>query len=629
MHVRTSWERWLAAALVAVAAGGLLPGPGLAPLPAQAAPVTAPAKAPGSGSASPAGVPEAPTANAAVTTYVVEASSTRASRRAARAVERSGGTVTHRYTKVLDGFAAELTARQARDLARVRGVRTVAKDREVVANPCFECPPEPLTRSYVDNWGLLRLSSRTRVSLFPDQPDGPLYVADSDGEGVTAFVLDSGVDAVPELGGRIDAGRDFVGDRAGTADTSDCTGHGTKVAEVVAGVTTGVAAAARVVPLRVFGCDDRGAWSSVIASLDWAVTHRPTGPAVVNLSGSGRTFALGDRAVRATVRAGLPVVVSAGNDDADSCRRSPARVGAALTVASSTIEDRRAPSSNAGRCVDLFAAGQDVITSSGTVSGTSFAAAHVSGAVARYLENHRRATPAQVDRFLRTNATRGVLSDTEGAPNRLLYLPAPVRPGDPRDVSASADPTTAAVSVTWRAPSDQRSAPITSYQVCLLDQDVLTQTPGGQCIVTSASARGATLATGSDRIIVERGGTYLVRVAAVSKAGSGTEGVPVRVPLGLASKPGISGLIDQEAGGILLFVQPTDQAYDVGPVTGYRFTRSDADGSNPVSVTIDTRNTFYEFTDVERGRPYRFTAALVTAEGAGAESDPITITYPV
>ncbi|SDU85695.1 Peptidase inhibitor I9 [Microlunatus sagamiharensis] len=618
--------RWLAASLAAVAAGGLLAGPGLAPPPAQAAPVTTPAPTPTPDqTARPAG---SPTGQAAVSTYVVEASSQKASRRAARAVERAGGTVTHRYTEVLDGFAAELTARQARDLDRVRGVRTVAKDREVVANPCLDCAPEALTRTYVANWGLLRLGSRTPVTLEPGRPDGPVYVADSDGEGVTAFVLDSGVDAVPELGRRLGAGRDFVSDRTGTTDTSDCTGHGTKVAEVVAGATTGVAAATRVVPLRVFGCDDRGSWSTVIAALDWAVAHRPQGPAVVNLSGSGRTFALGDRAVRATVRAGLPVVVSAGNDAGDACRRSPARVDQALTVASSTIEDRRAPTSNAGRCVDLFAAGEDVVTTSGAASGTSFAAAHVSGAVARYLENHRRATPAQVDRFLRQNATRGALSATKDAPNRLLYLPAPVAPGAPREVKASVDPTTTAVSVTWRPPARAGSAPVIAYQVCLLDVDVLTHTPGGQCIEVSASARRATLGTGSDAVVVERGSVYSVRVAAVSKAGSGLGYDQVQVPRALASKPGIGGLIDEEARGILLFVQPTEQAYDVGPVTGYRFTRSDADGSNPVSVTIDAVNTFYEFTDIERGRPYRFTAALVTAEGVGAESDPITITYP-
>ena len=568
-------------------------------------------------------------AGGTVSTYLVDTASAKASKRAATTVERAGGRVTQRYTKVLKGFAATMTADQAKKLRAARGVLTVAQDKKIIAAPCLDCPPDPETREQVANWGLLRLSSREKVTLEPQQPEGPVYVHDSDGEGVTAFVLDSGIDpGQAELGGRVLPGHDFVAGGTGGPVASDCSGHGTRVAEIVGGDRTGVADQVQLVPLRVFDCGNEGTWSGVVAALDWAVVHRPDGPAVVNISGAGHAFGLGDKAVRATVRAGLPVVVSAGNVHDDACDYSPARAGAALTVAASTIEDRRAPSSDAGRCVDLFAAGQDVVTTSGTVSGTSFAAAHVTGAVARYLENHRRATPAEVTRYLEDHATKGALSDTRGAPNRLLYLPAPVAPGAPRDVAATVDDAANLVTATWRRPAKAGSAPITSYQVCLLDKDVLTNSPGGQCLSVPASARTATLGRASDGFFLEDGDVYTLRVAAVGKAGSGFAETEVRLAPALPSAPGLATQIDQEAGGILLFVQPGDQAPEVGAITGYRFTRTNQDGSDPVSVTIDTTNQFYEFTDIVRGRPYVFTAALVTADGVGASSAPVTVTYP-
>jgi hypothetical protein len=608
------------AALVGVVVWAMAAGLGLL------APTTAAAGSPAP--TKPAAVLHAATPGTSTGTYLVDTTSSRAARRAATQVERAGGTVTQRYTRVLKGFAARMTAGQAKKLRAARGVVTVAEDQKIIAAPCLDCPPGPLTRGSVTNWGLLRLSSRTKVSLEPDQPDGPLYVADSDGQGVTAFVVDSGIDPrTAELAGRVEKGHDFV-----SGDASGCSRHGTQVGEVIGGERTGVADKVELVPLRVFDCHDEGSWSTVVAALDWAVKHRPDGPAVVNISGAGHAFALGDRAVRATIKAGLPVVVSAGNVHDDACRYSPARVSGALTVAASTIQDRRVPSSNRGRCVDLFAAGQDIVTSSGTVSGTSFAAAHTTGAVARYLENHRRATPAQVSQFLESASTTGALTDTQGAPDRLLYLPAPVAPGAPRDVRAAVDDTANTVSATWREPARAGSAPITSYQVCLIDVDVLTHSPDGQCTTLPPSTRAATLGTPGDGIDIEDGGVYDVRVAAVSKAGSGTAEAEVRLAPAavLPSAPETSALVDEEAFGVLVWVHVLPQDPAVGPVTGLRISIDrDEDGVRDETVTVPWQGSdfqFYEFAGLQRGTTYRVWSALVTADGAGPESS-ATVSY--
>jgi subtilisin family serine protease len=55
--------------------------------------------------------------------------------------------------------------------------------------------------------------------------------------------------------------------------------------------------------------------------------------------------------------AGMLVVVAAGNENMDSCNRSPASATAAFTVGASYVDDSRASFSNYGECVNTFAPG--------------------------------------------------------------------------------------------------------------------------------------------------------------------------------------------------------------------------------------------------------------------------------
>src|SRR5262249_34237990 len=127
---------------------------------------------------------------------------------------------------------------------------------------------------------------------------------------------------------------------------------------------------------------------------------------------------------------GITAVTIAGNNNgADACAYSPSRVPAALTVANSTNLDARFPGSNLGSCVDLFAPGTDIVsagiasdTASATMTGTSMAAPHVAGVVARFLQRTPTATPAQLANIVLTEATRDVITGAgTGTPNRLLF----------------------------------------------------------------------------------------------------------------------------------------------------------------------------------------------------------------
>ncbi|XP_022111235.1 uncharacterized protein LOC110990506 [Acanthaster planci] len=123
------------------------------------------------------------------------------------------------------------------------------------------------------------------------------------------------------------------------------------------------------------------------------------------------------------------VSVAAGNSNIDACDESPPSVPGAITVGATNRYDRRAYFSNYGSCVDLFAPGVDIVSAShsyntGSVimSGTSMACPHVSGAAAVYLGSNPGSSPQTVHDAIVNNATPDVVSDTQGSPNKLLYV---------------------------------------------------------------------------------------------------------------------------------------------------------------------------------------------------------------
>ncbi|MEU4213648.1 S8 family peptidase [Streptomyces sp. NPDC026206] len=327
--------------------------------------------------------------------------------------ERYGGKLNRTYTSAVNGFSASgLDRDEAKRLAADPSVAKVVQNHRFSINATQEAPP---------SWGL------DRIDQAETKGDGKYTYPDGAGEGVTAYVIDTGVRiSHKDFGGRAAYGFNAVDNNDKAEDGN---GHGTHVAGTIAGAAHGVAKKARIVAVRVLDAQGSGTTEQVVAGIDW-VTKNHKGPSVANMSlGGGADEAL-DAAVQKAIASGVTFAVAAGNESTDAGKGSPARVKEAITVASTTKDDQQSDFSNFGSVVDLYAPGSDITSDwndsdSGTktISGTSMATPHVVGAAALYLGGHKDATPDQVSNALTKGATADkVTRPGAGTPNKLLKV---------------------------------------------------------------------------------------------------------------------------------------------------------------------------------------------------------------
>jgi subtilisin family serine protease len=325
-------------------------------------------------------------------------------------VAKHDGALGSVFRRALSGFTATMSEQEARELAADPNVAYVEQDQRVWALDTQTNPP---------SWGLDRIDQR-RLPL------NRSYTFGATASNVTAYIIDTGImTAHTEFGGRARSGIDTINN---DTDSSDCHGHGTHVAGTVGGRTFGVAKGVQLVGVRVLNCQGAGTTAGVIKGVDW-VTANAVKPAVANMSIGGGASAALDNAIANSIASGVTYAVAAGNNGADACGFSPSRAPAAITVGATTETDARASFSNFGKCVDIFAPGLDITsawwsstTASSTLSGTSMATPHVTGAAALILAGDPEATPAEVTAAMTGAATTGVVtSPGTGSPNRLLF----------------------------------------------------------------------------------------------------------------------------------------------------------------------------------------------------------------
>jgi aqualysin 1 len=314
------------------------------------------------------------------------------------------------YTEALEGFSAEIPDDSVDQVLNNPRVAYVERDK-VVTTTAQETP-----------WGINRI----------DADLSSTQAGNGSGEvtGVNIYVIDSGIDVDHDDLKVVD----HVNKYKSGANT-DCYGHGTHVAGTLAAEddedgVVGVAPGAPVTGVRVLNCNGSGRLRHVVAGIDWVTADARAAenagiPAVANMSlGTGKSRTL-DKAVRRSVAGGVFYSVSAGNEGQNACKFSPARAGAGenngiVTTAAIRRSGDEVSWSNFGRCVDIWAPGQNILSTKlgggmKTMSGTSMAAPHVGGTGALYLSDHPNDSPMTVENELKMTSERTGTKSKNGA----------------------------------------------------------------------------------------------------------------------------------------------------------------------------------------------------------------------
>jgi subtilisin family serine protease len=362
-------------------------------------------------------------------------------------VERLGGTV-GRQLRIIGGFAATLPAPAVARLRASRAVQSVTENQAVKLNTIggFDSKNYSSTTMY---WVAQEITGA-----------GEYWGAGWTGKGVDVALLDTGVVEVEGLrAGNVVYGPD-LSHEADNLDLQhkDTYGHGTHMAGIIAGRDSGgyevdkgdedhflgMAPEARVVSVKLADASGATDVSQVIAGIDWVVQNRNRNALnirVLNLSfgtDGVQSYLLDPLTYAAEVawRKGIVVVVSAGNEGFGSAKlNNPAydphilAVGGADGAGTYDYKDDTIQSwSSRGdgtRNPDLVAPGASILslrdpgstidTDNPTArvatrffkgTGTSQAAAVVSGAAALVIQQRPGITPNQVKRLLTNGAQK-------------------------------------------------------------------------------------------------------------------------------------------------------------------------------------------------------------------------------
>lgn len=227
--------------------------------------------------------------------------------------------------------------------------------------------------------------------------------ASANGENVSVAVIDTAIDdAHPALKGVVAGSFDAMPGVTVTARD-----HATSVAGLIAGTGSfkGMAPGAKIFHARAFE-GGKSNMEIILNALDWAAEQNVQ---IVNMSFVGPKNALLEQASRGARARGMILVAAAGNNGPGAPYGYPAAYKGVIAVTATDAKDALMKQANRGPYVYISAPGVDVMAPVGggtdLVTGTSFAAAVVSGAIANLLHNEPGRSADSVEKALAATAT--------------------------------------------------------------------------------------------------------------------------------------------------------------------------------------------------------------------------------
>lgn len=232
------------------------------------------------------------------------------------------------------------------------------------------------------------------------------------GRNVAVAVIDSEIDAQhPDLKGAVKERFDATKTRANPH------AHGTGMAGAIAAKARllGVAPGANILAIKAFGENNASAEATsfqILQGLDYAMRR---GVRVINMSFAGPYDVMMERKLREAYEAGIVLIAAAGNAGPKSPPLYPAADPNVIAVTATDASDKPFDMANRGKHIAVAAPGVDILAPAPRgeyqlTTGTSVAAAHVSGVVALLLEKRPGLTPDDV-RAILTGSARPIMPD--------------------------------------------------------------------------------------------------------------------------------------------------------------------------------------------------------------------------
>ncbi len=246
-------------------------------------------------------------------------------------------------------------------------------------------------------------------------------------------VIDTGVTTIPELSGQVITGYNFINN---SNNANDDNGHGTFVTSIIASRVNNSAGIAgvndrvNIVPIKILDSEGKGLLSDLIKGIQYAIDQNVN---IINLSLASTSFSpVLNNIIELAYQRGIIVVAAAGNSGTNITSPSVSPLNNdgnknwVIGVGAIDNRNNRPSYSNYGLGVDVVAPGDKIIGYNQNNeleyrSGTSMAAAVVTGAISAWRDYYGSLNTDEAHNLINSNSKSGKLISMDNAMIRRNY----------------------------------------------------------------------------------------------------------------------------------------------------------------------------------------------------------------